>query len=185
VVGLRAAAGAVAAAGVLAGAAWLWHADREAYAQRRVDALAEAVRAEADRDLEEKLRLGLAREAAMGAAVSRLEAALGDMGRAKDVYKAIAADGDRIADGLRRTVSASRRDEVGPDPGSACHAQELRSELLAGLLHEGQGLCAGVAEQAWVLERVVLEGDLGARRDAAVIRALQEALEAQRLGAAQ
>ena len=173
----------IALAAVLAGLYAAWDRDRDAYAARKVQALADSVRAEAERDAKAKLATWSLRLQESDAAASAAQGELNQLKGVLDEHKAAIAARDRVIGGLRGTITTTRRSEVHSDPGSPCRPQELRSERLAGLLEEGQRLCIAGAELLGESVGLVLTGEDGARRDAVMLRWAQRTMEAMRIGA--
>jgi hypothetical protein len=172
-----------ALAAILAGLYGLWNHDREAYAARKVQALADSVRAEAERDAAAKLETWAKRVQASESAASAAQGELNDLKGLLDERQTAIAARDRVIGGLRNSITVTRRSEIRSDPGSPCSTQELRSERLAILLEEGQRRSIEVAESNGELEGLVLACESGARTDAVMFRWAQRAMEAMRLGA--
>jgi hypothetical protein len=162
---------------------FVWHDDREDYAQSKVDEVVSSVRAEAERDAEEKLAVSNARVAALEAGNAAAAAEIEKMKEMLNDHKTVLAARDRVIGGLRGTLATARRNEVSLDPGSPCRPQELRAERLAGLLADGQSLCVEGAELLGEGVGLVLSGERGARTDATMIRWAQRTMDAMRIGA--
>jgi hypothetical protein len=161
---------------------FIWHEDRENYAQAKVDEIVSSVREEAERDAEEKLAIATARIEALETGTAIATAEIEKLKELSNDHKAVLAARDRIISGLRGTLTVTRRSEIGADSGGPCRPQELRSERLAGLLAEGQGLCVEGAELLGEGVGLVLARESGARTDAAMIRWAQRTMDAMRLG---
>lgn len=172
----------VALAAVLIGAWWLWDHDREAYAAARVEAFADKVREEAEADWRKKLDVAERREAAVSASAAEAQQELQQLKEQIDEKNRLIASRDRLVAGLRATATGPRRSEVRSDPGSACHAQELRSERLASAVEDLQRRGIEVASGAAELQGLLLECDEGARRDAVNLRWWSRVDDAVRLG---
>lgn len=169
----------VAIVGLLWG---LWYRDREAYAARKVAELAASVKAEADRDWQAKLETALARTKAMADAADQAQAEAAQLKELLDEKDRLIASRDRLVAGLRATAVVARRSEIRSDPGSACHAQELRSERLAATIEDLQRSGIEVADGAAELQGLLLECNAGAERDAVTLRWWARTERAMRLG---
>lgn len=162
--------------------AW-WDHDREAYAARKVNELRDAVRREAERDWQSKLDLYKKRLEASDKAAEDALSQLAQLEKANEEQKHRIADADRLAAGLRTSITAARRNALSAATGGACFDQAVRADSLAGLLEEGQRVVADLGEQLAAGVRLVGEVQGGAQRDAVMFVWARRVAEALRLGA--
>jgi len=172
----------VAVAALVGGAYLLWHGEREAYKDAAVKEVTDAVKAEADRDGAAKLETALARGKAMAAAFDEAQIDLSQLKGQLDEKDRVITAGAVERDRLRATRVVARRSEVRSDSGSACHAQELRSERLAVTVVDLQASNIEVAESNIELRSYLLECDAGAATDAVMLRWWPRVERAMRLG---
>lgn len=138
------------AIGVLAGAYFLWHSDREAYAKGKVQALQDRINAMSAQLDAARAVAKAAKEIAVEEAQADFQRDMRALEKERDEKAALVVSRQLVIDRLRASA-ADRPVQVSPAAGDACRAEIVRRQQVEVLLYDGQRLAiegAGLLDEA-------------------------------------